>query len=101
VSPATPPVAQRHPLATLVAIEKTARHFDQRRDTGRCATTLVVGTVTVPGVHVPPAWAGRAISAQHCSSVYPFLKFVFHLKFPGNSFKVKTFIENEIELRKI
>jgi hypothetical protein len=36
--------------------------------------------------------------AQALLSVYSFLKFVFHLKFLGYSFKVQKFIENEIKL---
>jgi hypothetical protein len=36
--------------------------------------------------------------AQALLSVYPLLKFVFHLKFSGNSFKVQKFLEKEIKL---
>jgi hypothetical protein len=73
--------------------------------------------MTAPTVHMPRTagmsrpghfgcWAEPVASglgpnfSQHCSSVYSFFEFIFHLIFLGNSFKEKI-IENEIELRKI
>jgi hypothetical protein len=88
----------------------------------RCGTRREDRTTSrpTPRRHAEPArrwcWAYRAIFSRclgqqcqassriwpkHCSSVYSFLEFVFHLKFLGNSFKVQKFLENEIDLRKI
>jgi hypothetical protein len=57
-----------------------------------CDSDHEADLVLTPSVQIWP---------RHCSSVYSFLKFIFYLKFAGNSFKVQKFIENEIGLIKI
>jgi hypothetical protein len=115
VSPTTPPVPWRPPLAALVATEKTTQHFSQRRAVGRRATTSAPSVVTAPWVRARcvMAWAlwadfatgpGHArkamgqIRPMHCS---PLLHFPFQFKNSRNLYKHLKRVENKINLIKI
>jgi hypothetical protein len=79
--------------------------------TGHTATSALRAVTACARTHTTPQalgcfhpLSGPTVSgfgpdlAQALLSVYSFLKFVFHLKFLGNSFKVQKFIEKEIKL---